>query len=288
MHKYLKSLWARINRHLGKMWGCLVVFLRGWMRSDSWLGGMWRRAGVLGCAVVGGFILGQCVSPWLLYFFPESIYGGVRVIAGTVPLTLPTFFALWWFRTYDSRQQLQRANFETGVGHIASDTPIRIEIGTQILVEVSKVTSAFDSEIALTFIKRLKRFPETSDKNLALLRGGYTWSYAQHMLKWLFQDYQRRNKRHDLGGVELRYQEFADTTAKITICEMLEMHKDNFLDVNVAGCKDDLSNFLGQCNMAHKQWDAQKDGVKKLSKGSKKFPTLQILILRKDCNLDSQ
>lgn len=263
---------------------------RGFMWNDFFLNGIGRRLGVLVVvALIGGKVLAHLLaSNWWFCWFPVGTHEVLAHIVSAAPFTVPTFVALWWFRTYDSRQQLQRANFEAGVGHIASDTPIRIEIGTQILVEVSRVTSAFDSEIALTFIKRLKRFPDTSEKNTAILRGGYNWGYAQHMLKWLLKDYRRRNKPHDLNRVELRYQEFADTTAKITICEMLEMHKDNLLTVDVAGCNSSLSNFLGQCPSACAQWDAKNDDKNRLTEKSKVLPSLRIMVSHEECNLDSK
>ena len=255
MHKHFKNLWAHLNRHLGKMWVWLAVFLRASMRSDSWLGGMWRRAGVLGCAVVGGFILGQCVSPWLLYFFPEGVYGGVRVIAGTAPITLPTFFTLWWFRTYDSRHHSQRANFEMGVKQIDSDTPISIEIGTLILIKVSNVTTVFNDEIAFAFIKRLQRSPADTAKNKEIVGGGYRWGYARQMLQWL----KSQNKKYDLDLLDLRNQEFPIEDAQLTIGEVLKMHTDVSLTVDVTGCsKLSMENFLSCCPYALSMWKEAK------------------------------
>ena len=216
-------------------------------------------------------------------------------VVSAAPFTVPTFIALWWFRTYDSRQQLQRANFEAGVGHIASDTPIRIEIGTQILIQVSKVTSAFDSEIALTFVKRLKRFPETSEKNIYLLKTGYRWSYAQHMLEWLSEDYRRRNKRYDLRKLDLRYQDFTSLTSEITICEVLKTHMSYQLIIDVEGCDYSvLCNFFGRCDSAHEQYDTHLDNLKKdpeyvrnhhpESLASNKLGTFEVTVSREDCN----
>ena len=178
---------------------------RSWLSRHDWLlGKIWVRLLVLGWATVGGFILGQSASPWLLYFFPESIYGGVRVVAGAVPITLPTFLVLWWFRTYDSRQQLQRANFEMGVKQIDSDTPISIEIGVEILKNVSKVTSSYDREIHLAFLKRLKRPVADTPANTELKSGGYRYGYAQHIFRWMIA----RGGKWDLRSMQLQFQEF--------------------------------------------------------------------------------
>ena len=253
-------------------------------RSDCWLGGMWRRALLLVIAVAFGIYFAKCVSPWLLCFLGSGVHDAVKAAVGAATFTSPIFLTLWWFRTYDSRQQLQRANFETGVGHIASDTPIRIEIGTQILLEVSKVTSVFDSEIALTFVKRLKRFPATTDKNLALLKSGYNWGYAQHMLRWLANDYQRRNNLHDLNDMDLRYQAFDGTTAKITTCEVLKMNNRALLTVDIAGCNIMISNFIGRSGKAHEKWVAEKGDRPVLSLEEKKLPSLKIEISHENCN----
>ena len=223
-------------------------------RGDCWLGGMWRRAGLLVVAVAFGIFLAKCVSPWLLCFLGSGVHDAVKAAVGAATFTSPIFLTLWWFRTYDSRQQLQRANFEAGVGLIASDTPIRIEIGTQILLEVSKVTSAFDIEIALTFVKRLKRYPAETAKNEGIVTGGYRWGYAQHMLKWLANDYERRNKKRDLENLNLRNQEFTNTEAQITIFEVLEMHTGESLTADVTGCDDDIKSFLGNCSDIYTKW----------------------------------
>ena len=188
-----------------------------WSQNDWLLGKIWVRLLVLGCAILGGFILGQCASPLLLNFFPESIYGGVRAVAGAAPITLPTFLVLWWFRTYDARQQLQRANFEMGVKQIDIDTPISIEIGVEILKNVSKVTSFYDREIRLAFIKRLKRPVADTKANTAIKEGGYRYGYAQYMLRWMIA----RSVKADLNNMELRHQEF--TLEEVTLLRILEL-----------------------------------------------------------------
>ena len=223
MHKYIKNLWARLNRHLGKMWVRLVVLL---------------IAAAIGAALV------KWASPWFLCFFPVSVYGDIRTIIGAAPFTLPVFLALWWFRTYDSFQGDWRANFEAGVAHIASDTPIRIEIGTVILINIAEATSSYDREIRTTFIRRLKRSPADTDKNHEMLTHGYRFAYAQHMLKWLQipRTKKDKNKKYDLNLLDLRYQEFTRTTSGITIREVLNMHSEAFLTLDVGGTLFEADN----------------------------------------------
>ena len=225
---------------------------RGWMLGDFFLGNMWWRVVVLGCAVLGGFFLGQCISPWLLCFFPDKPYGDTRTVIGAIPFTLPTFLALWWFRTYDTRQQNLRANFDTGVGHIASDTPIRIEIGAKILINVSQATSSYDREISTAFIRRLKRFPAETDANRNLLKRGYRFAYAQHMLKWL----KDRGEKHELELLDLRYQEFTSTTASITASEILAMHREDYVTIDVACCNfENPKRFFGAACDVREKWE---------------------------------
>ena len=229
---------------------------RGFMWNDFLLNGIGRRVGVLVfVALIGGKFLAHIfASNWWFCWFPVGTHEALAHVVAATPFTVPTFLALWWFRTYDARQQLQRANFEAGVGHIASDTPIRIEIGTQILREVSKVTSAFDIEIALTFVKRLKRYPAETAKNESIVTGGYRWGYAQHMLNWLLNDYKRRGKKQDLEHLDLRNQDFTNLDAESTAPEVLKMHTGDDFTVDVSGCADDVARFLGIHSNAYWEW----------------------------------
>ena len=254
---------------MGYDWG--VVFLlnivgdvmssksekRGFMWNDFLLNGIGRRLGVLVfVALIGGKVLAHLfASNWWFCWFPVGTHEALAHVVAATPFTVPTFLALWWFRTYDARQQLQRANFEAGVVLIASDTPISIEIGTQILLEVSKVTSAFDREIRLTFIKRLKRPSADTKVNTEMKAAGYRYGYAQHMFRWLLA----RGGKWDLNNMQLQYQEF--TVSDVTLGAILGLSEDanptpdtfpiNFKNCDFAGdmepevffeCYDDYKN----------------------------------------------
>ena len=211
LHKRLKKWWAHINRHLGKMW---------------------VRLGFLIAAALIGIALVYWGSPWILCFFPESTYGDIRTVIGVAPLTLPVFLALWWFRTYDSLQSEWRANFEAGVDHLASNTPARIEIGTEMLKNVSKVTSIYNREISTAFIQRLNQSPAEAEANRKLLETSTGSKYAQQMLKWLLN----QNEKYDLDFVDLRNQNFTDVLDGITVCDLLNVNKDGFLTLEIAHC----------------------------------------------------
>ena len=190
---------------------------RGFMWNDFLLNGIGRRLGVLVFAAGLGFALGYVVSPELLTVFSEGIFGDVRTVVGAAPFTVPTFLALWWFRTYDSRQQSLRANFEAGVEHIAIDTPISIEIGVGILVSVSGVTSAFDNEIRLTFINRLKRPVTDTQATQQMNARGYRYTYAQQIFRWMVV----RGGKWDLRKMALQHQKF--TFKDVTLKRILEL-----------------------------------------------------------------
>ncbi len=235
---------------------------RGLMWSDFFLDGMWRRLGVLLVAAVLGFALGFLVSPWLLCQFPEKMYGDVRTVVGAAPFTLPTFLVLWWFRTYDSRQQSLRANFETGAQHVLSDTPSHIEIGVEILKNVSEVTSSYDREIRTAFMRRLKQFPAVTESNRKLLTDGYRFAYAQHILRWIVA----HGGKWDLTYIDLRYQEF--TFADVTLDSILNLQDASRFDnvkelspammkMKIGGCRFTgnitKQNFFGK-------WPVQGEG----------------------------
>lgn len=235
---------------LGDVMSSQVKKRSWWVRHNWWLSKIWVRVGVLFLALLVGLISAKYASPWLLCWFDSVAHEAVKPVIGAATFTYLIFLALWWFRTYDSHQRDLRANFEAGVQHVASDTPIRIEIGTEILKNVSKTTSSYDREIRIAFIRRLKRFPATTTKNISLFKGGYRLSYAQHMLKWL-QDQKDPNRKYDLNLLDIRYQEFASSSVRITVCEILDMHRGESLTLDLARCKFRSANefFNSACNI---------------------------------------
>ena len=274
MHKYLKSLWARLNRHLGKMWVRLLALV---------------------FAALGGFILGKVGSPWFLGLFPEEIYGDARTVISAIPFTLPTFLTLWWFRTYDSLQSDWRANFEAGVAHIASNTPTRIEIGTEMLKNVSKVTSIYNREISTAFIRRLNQCPAEAEANPKLLDTATGWGYAQQMLKWL----KNQNKKFALHYVDLRNQDFTANIEGITVCDLLNMDKDGWLTIEVAHCHpQSIRELFGCCQHARSMWKSgEKKYVRRLENRSMnppsspptgELPTLPVMVSCQSCGKKSK
>ena len=254
---------------------------------------MWVRLFVLLLAVPFAYHVGGYLVDFMESHFPVVVgdgFGGeanrqptqqqisneyMRKVLTPTAYSLMFFLALWWFRTYDSLQRDWRANFEAGVNHVASDTPIRIEIGTAILINVSKRTSAYNREIAIAFTKRLKRSPADTDKNKDIVSNGYRWGYAQHMLKWL----QNQNEKRDLDFLDLRYQEFTSTIAKITGYEIMRMHSGDDLLLDLAYCNfANPEEFFGDATDAHADWENSDRDIEVANKS----PTLQIAISRRD------
>jgi len=141
-------------------------------------------------------------------------------------LSFFVFIALWFFRTYDTRQQieqtnrqlrqaslqatqqLQQANFAKGLDNLVSDDPLKVDIGVILLLEVSKVTTTFDKEIRLAFIKRLKELPGNLDGRSVMEMRANRLSYAQYIIQWLIDHPKVGGASLDLRGMDCRYQEF--------------------------------------------------------------------------------
>ena len=221
-----RKVWARIERCLDKK-SCRVI--------------------VLGIAAVCAYHFGEWVNCFLESWFPvtDGNYAGeqnktneyLRKIFAPAAYSVVVFLVLWWFRTIDTRQAIYQTNLETGLNMLASDTPIKIEMAVLMLSRVSDSTTVFNDEIRLAFIKRLKRSPHTSDKNLQLLNDGYRWAYAQYILQWL----KDHDKRGDLRHLDLRGQEFASTSARIMYTDIAGRHNHtkygSELPINFGGCR---------------------------------------------------
>lgn len=163
------------------------------------------RFGILFCCTVVGVVSGKYASPLINYLVDYD----VAKFAKTFAYSMWTLLALWFFRTYDTQKQVQQANFATGMENLASDNPLAIDIGVVILLEVSNTTSAFDKEIRLAFIKRLKSVPKDCNEHRVVDMYANRLTYAQHILWWLVE-YKDKNPNINinLSGMDCSYQEF--------------------------------------------------------------------------------
>ena len=231
MRNHLKNLWVHLTSLLGTMSARLVVLL---------------VASAIGVALV------KCVSPWVLCFFPVSVYGDIRTVIGAAPFTLPVFLALWWFRTYDSFQADWRAKFNEGIAHVVSEMPARIEIGAVMLISISEATSSYDREISAAFIRRLNQSPTETEENRNLLNKSNGWGYAQLMIEWLT----KQNKKFNLHYMDLRNQSFTYNADMITVCDLLNAGNGHILTLEVAHCSTpSMVMFFGCCGNARAQRD---------------------------------
>lgn len=97
---------------------------------------------------------------------PRSYKYFIQLVA-----TLPTLLLLWYFRTYDARQaiakadaQIQQSNLVSGLDKLIQDDAFVIEVGTSILIEVSKETDEFNKQIRNAFVERLNYLSEEDRK----------------------------------------------------------------------------------------------------------------------------
>ena len=193
--------------------------------NSAWLDIPLVRFGLLFGAAVLGLLTGKCV--FLIINCMFDVIPEVQKYLKPICVSFPIFLALWWFRTRDSRQQIaasnaqiQQANFTSGMDKLVQNRPLQIDVGVMILLEVSKKTDAFDKEIRLAFIKRLKEKPTmpTQPTDVEVPNEGKMaefalqfpkrLSYAQHILRWLIAKQDNYAKKPDLSGMRCDYQEF--------------------------------------------------------------------------------
>ncbi len=172
--------------------------------------------------------IGYCLSkwgfPWLdcwLNFSDKVGHYLEPVLFG-----LPVFICLWFFRTYDTQQQIQQGNFVAGMDKLAQDDhPAVIAVGVKILLRVSAKTNSFDDEIRDAFINRLKKqttIPDLSKPRASLANNPNDisvasaialeihprFTYAQYILQWLIAKQGHYAEKPDLRGMRCDYQEF--------------------------------------------------------------------------------
>ena len=186
--------------------------------GKKWINSYWRRLLILVGAAVAGYALSKWGFPWLdcwLGFSP-------RVDKYLEPLLfgLPVFIWLWFFRTYDTQQQIQQGNFVAGVDKLVQSDPMVIAVGVNILLQVSAKTDSFDDAIRDAFVNRLRKkptipsqpvihgIPEADEMPEFELKQPLRLTYAQHILWWLTSKQDNYADKPDLRGMRCDYQEF--------------------------------------------------------------------------------
>lgn len=176
--------------------------------KQSWVRDKYNRVGIL----VGEGFVG--LGFWYLLhhgvqnFFGESSdqagspdWSGIASSMEIFIISFPILFSLWWFRTYDVREQIakaeeqiQQAQLFNGFNNLIKNSPLAIDIGVAQLLELSKLNNQYDSTIRLAFIRRLKTSPLSPEsKNDGAKKKYNRLEYAQHILIWFM------NKGHSGG-----------------------------------------------------------------------------------------
>ena len=168
-----------------------------------------------------------------IYYFFDSIleieiksnYSFIALLLGIL-----TFLTLWFFRTYDVREQIGQQDFHDALRMLADDKLVSQEIAVLRLIDISKKNKVYNDIIKLAFIKRMKAPYETEEvkeveteiekyKKDQFIKAEQNWqikkklikvrrrTYAQYIFRWLGERYRVEDKL-DLVNLDLSYQDF--------------------------------------------------------------------------------
>ena len=164
------------------------------------------RAVILLVALLSGIPFVNEFGGWLICFLGAH---NAEYYVRLPLLTLPLLFVLWFFRTYDTRQQIAKSEAQThesrftnGLNKLLSEKSLHISMGVKLLTRLSHQTDGkLDDEIRLAFIKRFQHLPDSiryhngnkvpSGKQISLKWP--TLNYIPHMLQWIL-DHPKKNK----------------------------------------------------------------------------------------------
>lgn len=183
------------------------------------------RFGILIFAGGAGWWLFTCHEDWILCLLGIDKTDRARDYLVLPMMSIFVVFALWVFRTYDTRQEIQQTNFTKGLDNLVSDNPLQVDIGVILLLEVSRATPAFDKEIRLAFIKRLKELPGDLGGRSVMEMRANRLSYAQYIIQWLIDHPKVGGAPLDIRGMDCRYQEFTSSRFSGGANKKLEISK---------------------------------------------------------------
>ena len=152
----------------------------------------------------------------------------------TLLLSSLLFLTLWFFRTYDVREQIGQQDFHDALRMLADDKLVSQEIAVLRLIDISKKNKVYNDIIKLAFIKRMKapykEAKEAAEKAvekakaakksriqttkliIETLQQVERRTYAQYIFRWLGKE---SNKGElDLVNLDLSCQDFRDEDNK--------------------------------------------------------------------------
>ncbi len=208
---------------------------------ESWTEKKWMRFFILFLLAALGLWAGQDISACLVEFFSLNTVlnpnPNLNEYLDIVIIGIPVLIALWYFRTYDTRQQIYQSDLFKGLDNLASDNSLQVDIGVAMLIEVSKKVPSFNETIKTAFVYRLKNIIASRLEEKASIVpkiDGYDpspnysnfLSYSQHIIRWLIE-YKKQNKgiEYDLDGMDLSYQEFNSNDKKILFEDLINPNK---------------------------------------------------------------
>ena len=188
-----------------------------------------------------------------IYYFFDSIleieiksnYSFIALLLGIL-----TFLTLWFFRTYDVREQIGQQDFHDALRMLADDKLVSQEIAVLRLIDISEKNKIYDETIKLAFIKRMKapykEAKEAAKKSqmktakliIEALQQVERRTYAQYIFRWLGKEYNKGEL--DLVNLDLSCQDFRAKDNKGNKIKYFRDEKGNYFvldSVNLTGAK---------------------------------------------------
>ncbi len=136
----------------------------------------------------GGIHLGKFANT---QFFLERVTKdvGVAEYLATVVVGIPVFILLWYFRTRDVRQQIEKTqaqlwqnHFNNAFENLISDSITQKEIGVKSLINLSKASLEFNELITIAFESTINEFQHNISKE-----GGIYYIYKKKKREYIVE-----------------------------------------------------------------------------------------------------
>ena len=196
-----------------------IIFIFFWVGIWTWKKNtLFSRASILIIIAFTGLFLVFFREDIFNFFFLDFKNGAQDNLTKdsnnfiTLLLSSLIFLTLWFFRTYDVREQIGQQDFHDALRMLADDKLVSQEIAVLRLIDISKKNKIYDDTIKLAFIKRMKAPYKEVDEALAktkiskdkeetqeteafrlkiILKKIEYRTYAQYIFRWLGKRYTR-------------------------------------------------------------------------------------------------